>query len=219
MGLMGWALAGAVVAHGAQAHGIVDVLQQSQQARLEALAPAAAGERAARVQASFETLRRLLPAGLEVELRVVSGATLAETLHGRVVCANESLADLDEGYRLFVLAHELGHVVAGHWAQMRGAYERWIPGEVTPERTDPVAAPLGREASALSHRHEFEADAYGAMLLRRLGRPDSDALDAFRHLGMTQDTATHPATRKRLAMLRAVQAPSPEAAAPAAPAR
>lgn len=190
----------------ARAQGIVDVLRQSQQARLDALPPAPASERSERVQASFETLRRLLPADVAVELRVIGGATVAETLHGRIVCANQSLADLDEGQRLFVLAHELGHVVAGHWAQMRGVYQRWIPGEVTPERTDPVAGQLGREASALSHRHEFEADAYGVSLLRRLGRPVDDALDAFRHLGMTQDTATHPGTRKRIAVLRAALA-------------
>ncbi len=191
----------------AQTPDIVDVLRQSQQVRLSALPLAPPGPRADAVRTSFETLRAKLPAGLEVELRVVSGSTVAETLHGRVVVANEALAELTEGERLFVLGHELGHVLAGHWQQMGAVYKRWIPGAVTQDRTDPVAGSLGREASALAHRQEFEADEYGLRMLRLLGRPSEDAYSAFMHLGMTQDTATHPGTRKRVAALHAAEQP------------
>ena len=191
----------------AQTRDIVDVLRQSQQSRLDSMPAAAPGPRVETVRASFEALRERLPAGVQVELRVVSGGVVAETLHGNVVVANEALAELTEGERLFVLGHELGHVLAGHWNQMGAVYKRWIPGEVTPERTDPVAGSLGREASALSHRQEFEADEYGLRFLRLLGRPSEDAFSAFMHLGMTQDTATHPGTRKRVAALHAAELP------------
>mgnify|MGYP002149795662 CR=1 FL=1 len=40
--------------------------------------------------------------------------TVAETLNGRTVVANESLALMPEGVRLFVLAHELGHFKHKH---------------------------------------------------------------------------------------------------------
>jgi Zn-dependent protease with chaperone function len=138
-----------------------------------------------------------------IDFHVVAGAVMAETLHGHIVVANESLADLPEAERLFVLAHEIGHVQQRHWLQMGLVYKRWIPGEVTPEKTDPVAGSLGREASGLAHRHEFEADAYALQTLQQLGLPVDAAFSSLRLMGLQQDTATHPGTRKRLASLRA----------------
>lgn len=187
----------------ARALDIVDVLRASQQKRLESLPPAADGARADAVRHSFERLRAGLPPGTAVDLRVITGPVVAETLHGHIVVANVSLADLDEGERLFVLAHELGHVVAAHWLQMGRVYTRWVPGDVTPERTDPVAGALAREAGALAHRQEFEADAFALGMLRALGRPAHHAWSAFRRLGAVPDSASHPATRRRVAALRA----------------
>jgi predicted Zn-dependent protease len=128
---------------------------------------------------------------------------IAETLHGHIIVANESLADLPEGERLFLLAHEIGHVAGQHWLQLGMVYKRWVPGDVTPEATDPVAAQLGREASGLSHRHELEADLFALHTLERLGMPTDVAFSSLRLMGLQQDTATHPGTRKRLASLRA----------------
>lgn len=197
---------GAALAQPAAAEDIVDVLRRSQQMRLEAMPLAADGPKAAAIRSSFEQLRAALPDDVAAELRVVSAGTVAETLHGRIVVAHESLADLPEGARLFVLAHELGHVASNHWQQMGAVYRHWIPGEVKPETTNPVAGPLGREASATSHRQEYEADAYALQVLRRLGRSPQDAFAAFMQQGMLQDTATHPGTRKRVASLRAAMA-------------
>lgn len=188
----------------ARAEDIVDVLRRSQQLRLEAQ-PAAdpAGPRTQTVRRSFAALVAAQPGLPPVDIRVISGPVIAETLHGHIVLANESLADLPEGERLFVLAHELGHVAQQHWLQMALVYQKWVPGEVTPEHTDAVAGRLGRDASVLAHRQEFEADAFALQLLRRAGHDPAVAFSAFMHLGMTQDTATHPGTRKRLASLRA----------------
>ena len=119
---------------------------------------------------------------------------------------NESLADLPEGERIFIMAHEIGHVVAGHWEQMGRVYRRWIPGEVTQDKTDPVAGLLGRDASGLAHRHEYAADAFAHQALVKLGWPSEVAFAAFVRQGMQHDTATHPGTRKRIASLRAAQA-------------
>jgi Zn-dependent protease with chaperone function len=192
------------VAHGDD--GILGVLARSQLARLDR-APAAdpAGARARMVRTSFETLARVLQIRHPIELRVIQGETVAETLQGRIVLANESLADLSEGERLFILAHELGHIELRHWEQTERLYQKWVPGVVTPQQTEPVAALLGRDASGLAHRQELEADAYGARALHLLGRPSRDAVTAFMHLGVSPDTPTHPGTRKRLASLRAAQ--------------
>ncbi len=187
--------------------GIVAVLHSSQQLRLDAMVPADRDSpRARRVRASFDRLVLQLQTVPPVELRVVRGEVFAETLQGKVVVANEALADLPEGERLFALAHELGHVMLGHWAQLGLLYQKWVPGAVQQEHTDAIAALLGAEASALAHRHEFEADAFGLRMLRALGRSEQDALAVFMRLGARHDTATHPGTRKRVAALRAALA-------------
>lgn len=187
----------------AAAPDIVGVLKRSQQRRLDAMPLAdAAGARARRVQDSFTILVRHLPALPPAELRVVRGDLIAETLHGRIVAANESLADLTEGTRLFVLAHELGHVMLGHWSETGLLYRKWVPGAVVPSETDPVAGPLGREGSQQAWRQEFEADAFALRTLRSLGWNERDVMAAFMQLGVRHDSATHPGTRKRVAALR-----------------
>jgi hypothetical protein len=182
---------------------IVDVLRRSQDARLEAL-PAAdqEGEHARAVRASYEALLRALHPDRACELRIVRGPVIAETIHGHIIVANESIAEMPEGARLFVLAHELGHVVLQHWLATGLLYQKWIPGQVTADLTDPIAGGLGRDASVLAHQQEFAADEFAANALRSMGRPPSDWLSAFQSLGIVADTATHPGTRKRLAMLR-----------------
>jgi Zn-dependent protease with chaperone function len=192
---------------------ILDVLARSQQARLDrAHAVAAGSPRAQMVRTSFETLIRSLALRDTVELWVIDGATVAETLQGRIVLANESLADLSEGERLFILAHELGHVELQHWEQTQRLYQKWVPGVVTPDQTEPVAALLGRDASGLAYRQELEADAFALRALRTLGHTSRDAVGAFMHMGASQDTATHPGTSKRLAALRAADAVGPRGA-------
>lgn len=188
---------------------IVDVLRRSQEARLQAQRPASAdSERAATVRQSFDRLLQSLQPRPVVELRVTSGPVVAETLHGHIVVASERLAEMPESVRLFILAHELGHVTMQHWLQTALLYQKWVPGAVTPAQTEPVAALLGREASALAHGHEFAADAFAADLLHSMGQA-ADVLPAvFRHVGATHDTATHPATRRRMAALRALHSDS-----------
>ena len=126
-------------------------IEQDLQVRMDKLQAAPADSaRAQKVRASFDTLLGRLGLGLKVELRVVRGDVLAEALHGDVVIVNEAIGAWPEQERLFVLAHELGHVALGHWSQMSGMYQKWVPGRVTQAQTDAVAALLGREASALA---------------------------------------------------------------------
>ncbi|MDM0111820.1 M48 family metalloprotease [Variovorax sp. J22R133] len=186
---------------------IVGVLHRSQQVQLDAMTPAdAASPRALKVRESFDLLLRGLksPALSTVELRVMRGDMVGETLQGHVVVANVALADLPEGERVFILAHELGHVLLDHWSQMCTLYVKWVPGAVVQQHTDAIAGQLGRDASALAYRQEFEADAFGLSALRALGLPDQHVMAAFMHLGWHNDTATHPGTRKRLAALRSL---------------
>ncbi|HEY4067932.1 MAG TPA: M48 family metalloprotease [Burkholderiaceae bacterium] len=195
---------------------IAEVLTRSQQLQMDREALADPDSAQARlVRASFDTVARALGLNPAVSLRVIEGGTVAETLQGHVVLASESLADLSEGERLFILAHEFGHIALHHWAQTEQVYQKWVPGAVTPERTEPVAALLGRDASELAYRQELEADAFALRTLRALGFPAREATSAFMHLGVIHDTPTHPGTRKRLAALRAAEASAAGDAQPA----
>ena len=197
--LLGWAAA-------VQAEGIADVLQRSQAARLAQRGAANPHSVAAqRVRHSFSRLIALLAPSPDepAALLLVAGPLFAEAVFGgRAVVVSESVGDLPEGERLLMLAHELGHVTLGHWAGLSALYQQHIPGDVLPETTDPVAGVLGPQAHALSHRHEFEADAFGFTLVRRLGYGVDNAFGLLSRNGVQLDSATHPATRRRLAQMR-----------------
>jgi predicted Zn-dependent protease len=135
----------------------------------------------------------------------VTGPVIAECLLGHTIVANELLAEVPEAVRLFLLAHEIGHVVLGHWQQVEQLYMKHIPGEVVQQRTDAIAGLLGREASQLSHEQELAADEFAMRKLHSLGYDVDDVIGAFTQFGMQMDTATHPGTRKRVAHLRAMQ--------------
>lgn len=196
-------VAAGLVAAPAAAESIQQVLARSQQLRLEQVVTVAADDaRALVIRQSFERVLAQAEGVVRVELQVVTGPVVAETFHGSTIVANVSLADLPEGERAFILAHELGHVAHAHWATVNQVYAKHIPGEVLQSATDAVAGLLGREMSALSHQQEFEADAYGLRTLQRMGWGVDTALATFTRAGVQFDTATHPATRKRMASLR-----------------
>jgi Peptidase family M48 len=185
---------------------IGEVFQRSQVARLATLPMAGAEVAGAQaLQQSFARLQRELVLPASVELRVIASGAEAETLQGRVVVLNHALGELPEIARLFLLAHELGHVVAEHLQARVELYRRHIPGQVVQAQTDAVAGVLGREASEQAHAQEFEADGYAMRALLDLGYSQDELLDMFMRLGHHGSTATHPATGKRVAHLRLIE--------------
>jgi Zn-dependent protease with chaperone function len=200
----------AVCGAAAQAEGIGEVLDRSQQQRLSSFKPADPQAPATRrVRESFEALVRATGLQQPVELQVVTGEVVAETVQGRVIVANQSLGDLHEAARMFVLAHEIGHVSLDHWPKMTQLYQSWLPGELIQARANEVAALLGRDASALAHRQEYEADAFALRTLHALGRLPDDVAEVFTDMGLHGDSPTHPGTHRRLEALRRV-APTPD---------
>jgi len=199
-------LLGLLMAAGSEAVEIGEVLERSQQQRLEAGVPADTGsERARRIRRSFDQLVQLAPTAHPVELRVLQGGLQAEAMLGRVLVVGEAVGDLPEGERLMLLAHEYGHLSMGHWSALVGLYRQHIPGEVRPDTTDPVAGALGAQGRQMSHRHEYEADAFGFALVRRLGIGLDEALSLLMRRPVNFDSPTHPATRRRIAQLRSLQ--------------
>jgi len=182
---------------------IASVLERSQAGRLDTLAPSTAPGALA-LQQSFDRLLKELHPAMPAELKVVDVGVIAETLRGRTIVLNAALGDLPEVCRLFLLAHELGHIQAGHWAQRIALYRRYIPGEVVQEQTDAIAPQLGREASMQAHQQEFDADAYAMRTMLDMGYTRDELLDMFMHLGNYGQTATHPSSAKRMAQLRMI---------------
>jgi hypothetical protein len=190
-----------------RAEDIVDVLERSQRLRLEQRVAAPDGERTQRVRASFDRLlsqSRIAPHSFQ--LRVMQGGVQAEAMLGRLLVVGDAVGDLPEGERLLLLAHELSHLALGHWQALCAVYRKHVPGDVRPDTTDPVAGALGQEAHELSHRQEYEADAHGFALARKLGVTLDDALSLLMRQPMLSDSATHPATRRRIAQFRTLQA-------------
>ncbi|MBK7612928.1 MAG: hypothetical protein IPJ08_00330 [Burkholderiales bacterium] len=206
------------------AQGIADVLLRSQQMRLARFDVAdPQRDEAQRIRATLARLNTAAAAqGLPpVALVLVDGGLFAEAQFGRpAVAVSLGVGQLPEGERTMMLAHEMGHVHLGHWQALRALYTHHIPGEVRPETTDQVSAELGRAAHVQSHQHELAADAFGFELLLSLGFDVNDACRLLTRNGMQYDTATHPATRKRVAQLRMLDeqhhAPAVAVAAPQA---
>ncbi|HTT10949.1 MAG TPA: M48 family metalloprotease [Burkholderiaceae bacterium] len=199
-------LTGLAVIAPAWCQDIVEVLERSQSVRLASMSYAEdQSPQAVVVHRSFDQLAQRFGSHKEMEVRVVTGSVIAECLLGRTIVANELLAEAPEAVRLFLLAHEIGHVVLGHWQQVEQLYVKYIPGEVIEHRTDAVAALLGREASQLSYAHELAADEFALHTLRSLGYDVEDVIGAFSRFGMQMDTATHPGTSKRIAHLRSIE--------------
>lgn len=186
---------------------IVNVLERSQRLRLEQRVAAPDSERSRRVRASFDRLlTQSRTAADSVELRVMQGGVQAEAMLGRLLVVGDAVGDLPEGERLLLLAHELSHLRLEHWQALCDVYRKHVPGDVRPDTTDPVSGVLGHDANALSHRHEYEADAHGFALARPLGATLDDALSLLMRQPMLGDSPTHPATRRRIAQFRMLQA-------------
>jgi hypothetical protein len=195
----------------ARADDIVSVLERSQQLRLEQLVVAPDSERTQRVHATFDRLltqSKIAPQS--IELRVMKGGVQAEAMLGRMLVVGEAVGDLPEGERLLLLGHELSHLTLGHWQALCALYRKYVPGDVRPDTTDPVAVALSRDAHEMSLRHEYEADAHGYALAHQLGATLDDATSLLMRQPMLNDTATHPATRRRLAQFRLLQARADE---------
>lgn len=184
------------------AEDIESVLQRSHDQRLSALTAAGGSPKTDAIEASFKAVVEIARPKNAPSLKIVQGAVAPNTSGGRIIVVSESLSELGENERRFVLAHEIGHVEANHWAQLIAVYKKWIPGEVLPATTDPVAKPLGREASVLVHGHEFEADAHAARVMGQLGMTADEMVAVVMKSMTIGDTATHPSARKRVGALR-----------------
>lgn len=188
-----------------RAEDIESVLRRSQQQRLAAL-PALPDELEPVQHLQYEFAAMVTLAGVSPapELRVVASGTVAETVLGNTIVVGVMLAQTPEVVRRFVMAHELGHVRAGHWAERVHLYQRFIPGEVLKKETDAVASELGAAASSQSYDHENDADEFAMNLMLDQGHSEDELLRVFMAMGNHRATPTHPSMGQRVAHLRSI---------------
>lgn len=183
-------------------------------------------ERRAQLAERFETLSvpDARPLGHEVVFRASRhlGANALALPSGNIILTDDlvRLAQDDEEI-MAVLAHELGHVQERHGLRLMlqssiaGALAAWYVGDVS---TLLAAAPVLLAQAKYSRDFENAADEYAARMLTANGLSPSrladllermDAAHAPRKAGAADQSeddgylATHPATRDRIAVLRA----------------
>ncbi len=108
---------------------IVTVMHRSHQLRLDVMTLAVSPARARKGCATAST-RCCAGSARPQRWNCASCAARLSPKRCRAVSSssNEALGDWPEGERLFILAHEIGHVTLGHWSQVGLLYRRWIPG-------------------------------------------------------------------------------------------
>jgi Zn-dependent protease with chaperone function len=194
--------------------GIVQILEDSAAARLAKLSPVDPGSPAYQlIRSSYERVLKQTKYTQPVDFRCVEGPVDAAAELGRILVARRGLEEIGEGPRLFILAHELGHIVLGHWSTRRALYLAHFPGEITETNANPSDETFGREAHVLAFEQEFAADAFGYRIIKALGFGLDSALAALQ-LNASSDL-THPPMGRRYMQLMEIENtefPSPPAA-------
>jgi hypothetical protein len=114
---------------------------------------------------------------------------------GKTIILSSRLARLPQPQRYFIIAHEFGHYQLGHHARLGGLLAHMNESSPTTQR-------LG--ATDMSHRAEFEADAYAVQIMKTQGLDPEEAARLFDSLGVGHDNATHPAFARRAQAIRDV---------------
>lgn len=122
---------------------------------------------------------------------------------GKTIVIHRSIESLSEIEIEFIIAHEVAHIRRNHKERRIQLYEKYIVGDLTPEKAAAADSKIGPEMQRLSWECEFEADRDALVTLTQLGRSKDDVITAFLTLGgRTPDTATHPSTGRRAMNLR-----------------
>lgn len=103
---------------------------------------------------------------------------------------------------MFVLAHELGHIVNGDWHSFTEAFTHYVPSETPDDMVNAAMRRASPQASQLMHGFEFGADVFAMRLLAQMGRDSvADGCAALRRDVPMHTSPTHPGTMQRIAAL------------------
>lgn len=98
----------------------------------------------------------------------------------------------------FALAHEVGHVDLGHTLEMAAFMRQRMPKLTTAGGLHSLLHRTSEERGIMSHRHEYEADAYATEIMIKLGYSLVEITEALLGFGESSATLTHPSSDDRV---------------------
>lgn len=196
------ALVFAFVANFASANPMVEALRAQDESRLCEAAPVSKETRLLRREATYvlETMGMSKDA-VTVLIAECGGYATAATTLGTIVIS-PSLAELPRAERLFVLAHEIGHLANDDAKRWLALGDKLVLKDEAIAANDAMMATLSREV-------ELGADAFAAAVLRKMGINAENAAHAFfkrMNLLDLPGTASHPAAQSRVTAIAEVAA-------------
>ncbi len=189
-----------VASLGAQAHPFTDAQALLNYEVLLDLSPDEAAK--ATLNEDFEFLKANGVMPPNALLRVLKANIIAEAHANEVVAVSAKLAQSPREARLFVLAHEAGHLLNKDEENKRLFIEESVsPLASWQEMRQQYAAvlPLLQQAAKLK---EFKADLYAHQELSKLGIDARGAAHKLFTNHASESTVWHPASRDRLAALQ-----------------
>ncbi len=160
--------------------------------------------RAALLHADYKELQEA--AGVTDVKLLVTPDLLAQAFPTRVIAVGLEVAQLPRSQRLFVLAHELAHVVNNDfesfftWA--READQTFAL--VSPDLKDQASEHVNDKLQKLSHQLEFAADKYAYHMLNRIGLDPLAGAQALLIYGPRPESVVHPATEARFLNIKSL---------------
>jgi hypothetical protein len=156
-------------------------------------------EKAMLLQSEFAQLLQAMQLRTPIKLMVVREVEVAKAYPGRVIAVHEDVGTLSQSQRVFVLTHELAHVLQDHFT----AYYSFLDAQSHTEQdefTGEEAAVL-RGFQTVSHNAEFSADDFAKKVVLALGLSIDDAIGLLRSYRDAEASLTHPAPAARVARL------------------
>lgn len=151
------------------------------------------------IEADIQRFRQLVPSAAKVPMQVLDCEADGFVYKGETIVLSTRLSRMNPAQRFFIIAHELGHLQLGH----HGAIRSFVAGIVDKARDESRArAQMQSGLAGISHRHEFDADAFAVRTMGAAGLNAEEAAWIFDSIGSDKDNATHPAATRRATAIR-----------------
>lgn len=156
------------------------------------------------IESDIQRFRRMVPSAATVPMQVLDCDADGFVYKGETIVLSTRLARMNASQRFFIIAHELGHLQLAH----HGAIRSFVAGIVDRTRDEARArVQVHSNLSAISHRHEFDADAFAVRTMQGAGLDPEQAAWIFDSIADSRDNHTHPSPVRRAASIRQQQAP------------
>lgn len=191
------AIAIAFIANFAAANPMVAALKAEDESRLCPASDVSKETRLLKREANYVLETMGLPKDSITVLVAKCGDYAVAATSLNTIIISPSLADLTRGERLFLLAHEIGHLANGDVKRILALGEELAA-------SAEALANVGTLMATLSRENETAADAFAAKFMRKVDLNAEHAASAFfARMGLLQlpGTASHPAAQTRVAAI------------------